>query len=125
MTRKKRLLDDVFLQPWFIDFETACAIRRLVPLETFRKLRFYFDDWGCMVCERRDCPYASNGMCSVCAQRIQKRLFFCLKRREMKVKVRQPQQEYDRIKGAKTLLSDLVAAGWSPKRMRLRKIKWD
>lgn len=125
--RRRVLLDDIFLQPWFIDFETGCAIRRLLPEACFRKLRFYFDDWGCMICRKKKVAYGCNGMCSTCTQRIQKRLFSCLQKRGLQQIGLSPcqQSEYDRVRGAKTLLSDLVKDHWTPKRMKLRKIEWD
>jgi hypothetical protein len=66
-------------------------------------------------------------MCSTCTQRIQKRLFSCLQKRGLQTISLPPleQNRYDRVRGAKTLLSDLVRGGWTPKRMTLRKIDWD
>lgn len=125
--RRQPLLDNIFLQPWFVDYGTACAIRRLLPEGQFRKLRFYFDDWGCLVCRKKNAVYGCNGMCSRCAQRIQKRVLTSLQKRGLPTTTPRPAQHdgYDRVHGAKTLLKDLALGGWSPRRMKLRKIDWD
>src|SRR5580658_2818299 len=49
----RQLLDEIFVQPWFVDRRTAAAIRHLIPDHVFRKMRLYFDDWGCLVCRSR------------------------------------------------------------------------
>ena len=120
---KRRLLEEIFLQPWFLDVRRAAAIRRMVPDHFVRKMRFYFEDWGCLVCETKRRRYGSNGMCHVCTHRVQKRLFECLKRRHVTVR-RAPlptrlMDEIARVRSARMLLSDLVDGGWSPSRSRL------
>lgn len=58
MTKQDReLLDDVFLQPWFLPRDLAFAIRRMLPPEHRHRMRFFFDDYGCMRCGTKDAPY--------------------------------------------------------------------
>ncbi len=121
----RNLLNDVFLQPWFVGLKTASAIRRLLRRDYFLRLRSYFDKWGCLICSKNNEQYGANGMCSRCSQRIQKRLFSL----QMKSFVTTPpapeHAEYDRVRGARKLLSDLLAKQWSPRQMKLRKMKRD
>ena len=104
-----KLLSEIFLQPWFIDRKTARAVRRILPMDWFHKVRYYFDDYGCMVCGKRDEIYVSNGMCHDCVDKIQKRLIRSLSRRH---RPRIPQQlqsdSISRVKTARLLLSDLI-----------------
>jgi hypothetical protein len=125
-----RELDSIFLQPWFLNKKCASAIRSLVPEAFVHKMRFYFDDWGCLVCRSKKRRYAANGMCHICSTRIQKRLFLCLQRRDMQDARRAdglPPTLIDgveRVRSARTLLSDLVQGEWSPNRMKFRKSKF-
>ena len=124
--RTRKLLDDIFVQPWFVDRDTAAAIRHIIPEHVFRKMRLYFDDWGCLVCRSKGRPYGANGMCNLCTTRIHKRLAGCLKKRGLPIGI--PNEELmtgdDRVRSAKMLLSDLVRGGWSPNRLKLRRVKW-
>jgi hypothetical protein len=121
------LLDGTFLQPWFVDRQSAAAIHRLIPRAYFQKMLFYFEDWGCMVCRSKTRRYGSNGMCHICVTRIQKRLFLGLKRRalmpEPKIAVKDAVDDADRVRSARTLLKDLAQREWSPHRLKLRTTK--
>lgn len=80
--RKKRLTaDELLFQPWFLSSEIAQAIRVLIPPGYDRKMRDYFDSYGCMRCNREDAVYQSNGMCKLCANMIRIRLRKCIQRR--------------------------------------------
>ena len=124
---QQHALDTIFLQPWFLNKKCASAIRSLVPDAFVRKMRFYFDDWGCLVCRSKTRKYAANGMCHICSTRIQKRLFWCLQKRSLTL-AQTPTPKMirgvERVRSATTLLSDLVRGDWSPNRLKLRKIKW-
>lgn len=123
-------LDSIFLQPWFLNKKCASAIRSLVPEAFVHKMRFYFDDWGCLVCRSKKRRYAANGMCHICSTRIQKRMLWCLQRRDIQ-NARLADGLHptlidgiERVRSARTLLSDLARGEWSPNRLKLRKIKW-
>lgn len=82
MQRRKRLrADELLFQPWFLSFEIAQAIRVLIPPGYQRKMRDYFDSYGCMRCNREDGVYQSNGMCKLCANMIRIRLRKCIQQR--------------------------------------------
>lgn len=57
---------EMALQPWFLDRRACCAIKHLIPPFHFSKMRFYFEDYGCLRCGSKTRPYASNGMCNPC-----------------------------------------------------------
>jgi hypothetical protein len=115
-TRYRNLLNDVSLQPWFVGLETASAIKRLLPRDYFFRMRLYFDKWGCLVCNKNNREYGANGMCCQCSQRIQKRLFSLQMTSFVTSPPASEHAEYDRVQGARMLLSDLLVKHWSPKR---------
>ena len=53
MHDEKVLLDDIFLQPWFLPWKTASSIRTLLPADHRHKMRFYFEDYGCLKCGKK------------------------------------------------------------------------
>lgn len=124
------MLDDIFLQPWFVNKKCAAAIRRLLPETSRHKMRFYFEDWGCLICRTKVRGYGSNGMCHVCTTRIQKRLFMSLKRRHEAQAIPVPPQELrielKRVSSARSLLRDLPQSGdvTSARRLSARQLKW-
>jgi hypothetical protein len=73
--------EEVFLQPWFLPNDVSRQIRRLLPNIHLMKMRYYFEEYGCIRCERRDILYASNGLCENCAPLIRGRVVTCLKKR--------------------------------------------
>jgi len=116
------LAEEVFLQPWFLDHQRAAAIRHIASDHFVNKMRFYFEDWGCLVCGSTRRRYGSNGMCHICSTRTRKRLFYCLKRRQVVIEKNQPTRLVDeiaRVRSARMLLSDFVDGSWSPDPLRL------
>lgn len=82
----KPLLDDqVFLLPWYLPKETYLVVRRVLPNIHISKMRYYFDDYGCIRCERQDVLYKTNGLCEQCNAIVRWRLAHCLKKRLAKV----------------------------------------
>jgi hypothetical protein len=88
MTRHKRgtptesdLLDSIFLQPWFLTQSTALRIRDCLPPEHKTKMRYYFEDYGCLRCNGRGVAYGSNAMCKRCVAQTKLRFVFAIKRR--------------------------------------------
>lgn len=63
----------VLFQPWFLPSRVAFAIHRLVPPDFYNKMRYVFDDYGCMICGRRS-DYHSNGMCRLCSSRVRSKI---------------------------------------------------
>src|SRR5438477_12164310 len=75
MADEKLLLDDIFLQPWFLSLKTANEIRVLLPTDHRHKMRFYFEDYGCLKCGKKGVRYGSNAMCKPCVQQVKLRFF--------------------------------------------------
>jgi hypothetical protein len=73
--------DDIFPQPWYMPKAVSLQMRKILPSIHLAKMRYYFDDHGCLRCERRDILYRSNGMCENCSVVVRGRLANCLKRR--------------------------------------------
>jgi hypothetical protein len=88
--------EEVFLQPWFLPNDVSRQIRRLLPNIHLMKMRYYFEEYGCIRCERRDILYATNGLCENCAPLIRGRVVICLKKRLKSVGVSESQQ-YDAL----------------------------
>jgi len=105
----KRLFAETFLQPWFVSAEIAKSIRRLLPVTHFHKMRFYFDDWGCMRCEKKGVIYGANGMCCRCAQTVQHRVVSSFRKRQgTTLPLTRSPEVCSRVESAKALLGDLV-----------------
>ncbi len=107
------LLDNVFMQPWFLPRKLALAIRDLLPPEHRHKMRYYFEDYGCLICGKKDVPYGSNAMCRSCATGVKYRLFFAMRRRWNAAPSvsRGRRMQRDRMTEAHRLLRDLVETG--------------
>jgi hypothetical protein len=109
----KELLEAVFLQPWFLPKQTAFAIKRLLPPTHRQRMRFYFDDYGCLKCEKRNMSYGANGLCKLCSQSIKLKLFFAIKRRWTAASPDNEPRTCSRIIDAQRLLNDLLPPGRS------------
>lgn len=109
MTRHDRnLLEDIFLQPWFLPRDTAFAIKRILPPEHRHKMKFYFDDYGCLRCKKRQITYGSNGLCKPCMQEVKLKLFFAIKRRWTAASPENRPRTFQRMADAQRLLVDLI-----------------
>jgi hypothetical protein len=72
---------DIFSQPWCMPKPVSLQMRKILPSIHLAKMRYYFDDHGCLRCERRDILCGSNGMCENCSVIVRGRLVNCLERR--------------------------------------------
>jgi len=79
--------DEIFLQPWYLPRKTFLAIRELLPSAQLLKMRYYFEDYGCLKCGKLGVVYGSNGMCTRCVIIVRGRVVLSLKRRFEKVGV--------------------------------------
>jgi hypothetical protein len=73
--------EDIFLQPWYMPKPVSLQMRKILPSIHLAKMRYYFDDHGCLRCERRNILYGSNGMCENCSVIVRGRLANCLEKR--------------------------------------------
>lgn len=103
---------DALLQPWFLDHKLSYAIKRLIPRKYFYRMRWLFDDYGCLRCNKKRTLYGGNGFCNRCRFEIMRRLRYSLRRRAKKLRDPQPPEPkkwyFDRADAAEKLLADLV-----------------
>jgi hypothetical protein len=107
MRKQESILEDVFLQPWFLPAETAYAVRNLIPASHRRKMLAYFEDYGCIKCGRSGVRYGSNGMCKSCVQSVKLKLLFAIKRRWNRTRQETTSHTFNRVTQARELLADL------------------
>lgn len=106
--------DDVLLQPWFLPKRIADAIRGIVSPAYHARLRYYFEDYGCMIC-KCETIYHSNGMCAPCFKKVLNRLKKSVRRRFKSES--QPRLDlviFRQQKLAKSLLKDFVPENKAP-----------
>ena len=72
--------DEMLFQPWFLSKRVQLAIRSLVPPSYWKRMRDFFDDYGCMICGT-DQNYLSNGMCNPCNAKVRRGLLSSARRR--------------------------------------------
>ena len=88
--------DELFLQPWFVSKPAYLAIRQILPPSQMLKMRYYFEDYGCLRCGELKALYCSNGLCRSCSVIIRARVILALKRRFKKVGVRVAKEPLER-----------------------------
>ena len=111
----KSRVADVLLEPWFLPRNLSASIRHLLPNDYGLRMRYFFDDYGCLVCRQRNVNYAANGMCDTCRNRVGARVLRSLRKRIQRPPVIQKEQkeklhEFRRAK-ASELLAELADAG--------------
>lgn len=98
-------------QPWFLNKAASKAILRLIPSEYIARMRWYFDDYGCLYCRRKKVLYQANGFCIECGTMIRKRLIQTMKRRGKTFRLEAPQSQgwyFDRVQAATEVLGGSV-----------------
>src|ERR1700739_4873981 len=78
------------LSPMFVTIRLRKAIEKLLPAEHYKRLRLYFDTYGCLSCRRKTMIYGANGFCKPCLGTIEKRLRRLDAKLQASVRVRQP-----------------------------------
>jgi hypothetical protein len=116
---------ELMLQPWFLPKGISRIILGLVPPDYRKRLHDYFDDYGCMRCNRLDVPYKSNGMCLGCMSTVYGRLEQSIIRRSAGRLPRRYGRELVRKAGqARKLLGEFSNKGnASPKVGRYRSVR--
>src|SRR5262249_47354378 len=84
--------DELFLQPWFLSKPAYRELRRLLPPSQMLKMRYYFEDYGCLRCGSLKAIYCSNGLCRKCSVVVRARVVLALRRRFRKLGVRVAKQ---------------------------------
>lgn len=77
--------DEIFLQPWYVPRDVYLEIRRVLPNIHLAKMRYYFEDYGCLKCGDRKALYGANGLCERCSVVVRGRVARCMQRRLRKV----------------------------------------
>ena len=88
--------DELFLQPWFLPKPTYLTLRHILPPSHMLKMRYYFEDYGCLRCGDLKVPYCSNGLCRSCTVIVRSRIVLALKRRFRKIGAKVPKQPLER-----------------------------
>jgi hypothetical protein len=91
--------DELFLQPWFVSKPLSLKLRKMLPASQLLKMRYYFEDYGCLRCGRREGLYASNGMCKDCSVVIRARVVMSLARRFRKTGAKVDQSAIEKYLG--------------------------
>jgi len=108
--------EKVLLQPWFLPQRITFAIHALVPPDFYNKMRYYFDDYGCMICEKES-GYHSNGMCHGCYCKTRQRMLLSVKRHlESHPRMRLDLELFHQEKLAKKLLGRFAGRSRGPSR---------
>ena len=100
-----------WLSPMFVTIKLRKAIEKLLPVEHYKRLRLYFDTYGCLACRRKAMIYGANGFCKPCLGTIEKRLRILDGKLQASVPVRQPDLADQFVRPYRTaceLLADLI-----------------
>jgi hypothetical protein len=105
------LVEKILLQPWFLPQRVAFSIHAMVPVDFYKKMRYVFEDYGCLICETES-NYHSNGMCQNCNARTRQKILLSLRRRGRQGgQPRLDLELFRQQKIAKKLLSRFVGVG--------------
>jgi hypothetical protein len=101
--------NDILLEPWFLPKEITDSMRHLLPINYWMRMRYYFDDYGCLRCGRKKVLYAANGMCEGCRAKIGGRVLMSMRKRKLEppAVVREPKvrlQDFRRTKARDLLV---------------------
>lgn len=95
--------DEIFLQPWFMPKKIFLQIRTLLPSAQLARMKYYFEDYGCLRCARSNVVYRGNGLCQECSVVVRCRLLRALTRRFKKVGVAIPNEPILKFLGLKKM----------------------
>lgn len=112
---RERVVSDVFLEPWFLSLESARAVQRLIPREYSCRMRWFFDDFGCIRCRGKKTGYGGNGFCVTCRCTIVSCVVRSIRKRAKGLNAQATpvfsRSGIRRIEVAERLLGDLAAKG--------------
>jgi hypothetical protein len=72
--------DSGILQPFMQPKRVSIEIRKNQNVIETLKFKYYFEDWGCMICGTKDAIHASLGMCQRCHGRVLNRMVSTLQK---------------------------------------------
>jgi hypothetical protein len=106
-----KLVEKILMQPWFLPRRVSVAIHKMVPVDFYRKMRYVFDHYGCLICGT-DSGCHSNGMRRNRHKRTCKKILLSLRRPGRHGgKPRLDLELFRQQKLARKLLSRLIAEG--------------
>lgn len=73
-SRAPRYLEIGEFQSFFRTQAESATVRKAQTVSQRNRWALYFKKWGCLLCQKRHLPHASNGMCKLCHDRIYERL---------------------------------------------------
>ena len=117
--------EELLFQPWFLPYRIAKIILGILPPDYRNRMHDYFDDYGCMRCNRLDLPYRSNGMCLGCMSTVYGRLQESMMRRSTERRPKRYGQELvHKAAQARKLLGEFSRARKSsPKAGRYQSVR--
>ena len=117
--------EELILQPWFLPKRVGRTIWSLMPADYRKRLHDYFDDYGCMRCNRLDVPYRSNAMCDHCMMLVFNRLQRSIIRRSAdRLPNRYGRELVRKAAQARKLLGEFSTQAYaSPRAARLRSVR--
>jgi hypothetical protein len=96
------------LLPWFLTVRSMLAIRANVPKHYQKRMRNYFDDYGCLRCGLSRSRHRGNGLCLRCGEMILARLKRSYERRAHPRKSYYAKNLLAKTNEARALLKDLL-----------------
>src|SRR5579871_412162 len=75
------LIRSAMLQSGFLGRPRAIAVTRIVPVLFWRKMSYFFEDYGCLLCGTESEDHCACGMCKRCYFRTLKRIVRSARRR--------------------------------------------
>jgi hypothetical protein len=108
---------DGIFEPFFQSKAIENEIRKRQTVPQQRKWHYYFEEWGCLVCESKDRMHKSLGMCTTCFGRIKQRLAASLRRAEAERPEPEPVRDLQDVarKALRAARKALPAKEWKPK----------
>jgi hypothetical protein len=72
--------DSSILQPFLQTKRVMTEIRKNQNVIEARKFSFYIQDWGCLICGRKDVGHAGLAMCPECHRRVASRMMITIRK---------------------------------------------
>lgn len=118
----KKGFEDVLLGPWFLGKKVFGSIRHLLPHNYWRRMSYFFEDYGCLRCGRKDLHYGANGMCRKCVWWVKHRVAKSMRKRMEKPPEIQ-QERKEKLYAFKRKKANALLVGLVPKRPGLQRAR--
>jgi hypothetical protein len=116
--------DETLLGPAsFLPKKVVAAIFRIVPRCYWRRMSYFYQDYGCLRCCRRDQPYGGSGLCANCAWRVRYRVKKSLEKREITDEVTTKPVPEERMYTFRRRKARQLLAGFASKKRPLQRAR--